>query len=139
MQKREEDSTRKGVDSFFTFPYMGSTEFEFGALPKSLVAIRKKKNWYTMDTIPNIKSHDGLSLYLYCDAEKRSGIEKEVVHLSKSRYNDTKEMVYLHERLYEPKHLGTSDFCGWWAIDEHWVLILGRKNSDNFLQGVLDG
>jgi hypothetical protein len=32
---------RKGIDAFFEFDYMGSSEFEWGALPKSLKLMRE--------------------------------------------------------------------------------------------------
>lgn len=43
FQNRED---KKGIDSILSFDYMGSAEFEWGALPKSLDRIRKEINDY---------------------------------------------------------------------------------------------
>lgn len=41
------NSNKKGIDSLIKFDYMGSSEFEFGALPKSLTHIRDKIQNYS--------------------------------------------------------------------------------------------
>lgn len=40
MEEREGPNDRKGVEAFFCMNYMGSAEFEFGALPNALRRIR---------------------------------------------------------------------------------------------------
>ena len=44
-------SDRKGIDGLLSFQYMGSSEFEFGALGESLKRIRKGLHNYTYETI----------------------------------------------------------------------------------------
>lgn len=40
------NTNKSGIDSILEFDYMGSSEFEWGALPKSLAIIRKELNNY---------------------------------------------------------------------------------------------
>lgn len=44
--KFNDRTDKRGIDNILQFDYMGSAEFEFGALPKSLENIRKKINDY---------------------------------------------------------------------------------------------
>lgn len=45
--RKEPYDGAKGIDKFFDFDYMGSSEFEWGALPKALKIMReaKTKDW----------------------------------------------------------------------------------------------
>src|SRR5690349_6592813 len=43
-RRKTRDTNAKGeIDAVFSFDYMGSSEFEFGALPKALKAMREAK------------------------------------------------------------------------------------------------
>lgn len=43
---------KTGIDSILKFDYMGSSEFEWGALPKSLGRIRENIDSYTYLDVP---------------------------------------------------------------------------------------
>ena len=43
MRQRKEPIDAKGVDAITSFDYMGSAEFEWGALPDALKGMRKAK------------------------------------------------------------------------------------------------
>lgn len=45
--KESPDSSKIGVDQFFSFDYMGFAEFEYGALSSSMKRIKKNKNIIT--------------------------------------------------------------------------------------------
>lgn len=45
MKERKFDDSRRGVAKFFAFDYMGSTEFEWGAVPKAISAMREYKEF----------------------------------------------------------------------------------------------
>ena len=54
--KFSDRSDRKGIDSILAFDYMGSAEFEFGALPQSLKRIRENiDNYIYIQTIPLVR------------------------------------------------------------------------------------
>ena len=55
----ENDSV--GIDSLLKFSYMGSSEFEFGAIPKSLKRIRENKDLYIQTDI-FLKGYDNKKL-----------------------------------------------------------------------------
>lgn len=42
---------KQGIDSIISFDYMGSSEFEWGALPKSLRRIRDNKDSYALQEL----------------------------------------------------------------------------------------
>lgn len=47
----QEATLKKGIDRILQFDYMGSSEFEWGALPTSLKRIRKDLDCYILSTI----------------------------------------------------------------------------------------
>ena len=60
---------KERTSRIFTFNYMGSAEFEFGAVPKALLAIAKEKDEYQL-VKTDLHNHCDTPFYLYCKKDK---------------------------------------------------------------------
>lgn len=107
------------ISNAVRFEYMGSAEFEFGALPESLRAIRALGDKWNRRTVLEIKEGEA-SLRVY-SAFTDEEFEEYKAHLlrlrdPKARPN-TKESTYFEEgRKAASKYIRT-DF--WWDLDNH--------------------
>ena len=69
-----------GLDSLIDYDYMGSSEFEWGALPKSLTQICEKWADYVYFAIEDIRDGDGQCLYVLCHKTQKDELT-EALHL----------------------------------------------------------
>lgn len=59
---------KKGIDYFVEFDYMGSAEYEFGAIPKSWKFMKENASQYKLITVPMVLS--GISFNMFCIVPK---------------------------------------------------------------------
>jgi hypothetical protein len=141
MERRREDrKDSKGADALFSLDYMGSAEFEFGAINKALKAMRaaKDEKWIvrTIQTGPHVAYYIGgpnafnVAVQLFEDQMKPR----------EERQGYTKEWTYIYETYNpDPKRHRLGPFHGWWAVDEDkepFLLFKDKKHAKDFL-GVL--
>ena len=62
--------TRTGIDMDFALEYMGSAEFEWGAVPESLARIRQNRRRLTVEAAP-IESPSGDVRHVWMIADRR--------------------------------------------------------------------
>ena len=74
---------KSGIDSILKFDYMGSSEFEWGALPESLVEIRKNINNYTYLDVPI----GNKIITVFCDSSQKSKIKQYLSDLVNRKYH----------------------------------------------------
>lgn len=129
------DMTRekvKGIDDLLAFDYMGSAEFEFGALPKSLGAILAELDSYKVFKT-QYKSLAGVDLFVFCRESERDTVLGWVDSLVQGD-------VRLKESTYLADALGTGKLSrwapsanmlptAWWDIQNHWCAILGKPKA----------
>lgn len=131
-----------GIDSAISYDYMGSSEFEFGALGKSYNRIKKDINNYEFKTI-KIKDKD-FTVFMKKDQEVNA-IEVFFNHKVDNPYGGLKEMLNIH-RYFEGQQVsrlkygckkkqeltfnyGYCDF--WWDIsNDFWVFPKEPYNLD---------
>ncbi len=97
--------------------YMGSAEFEFGALPKSLRRIQQKANSWTKALIPDIQS-GGSNLRLFSalkpeELEVYSGYLKSIYYEDDIRLKENARFTDPSKRCF--KFSSEPDF--WWDIE----------------------
>lgn len=110
-----------GFDSVFKCDYMGSAEFEFGALLKSLRRV-VAQNWYVFDT--NFKSDDGRGLFIVaCAGAQKNQILPLIPQLIERKIR-TKEGTRLKEAIAGGEF--AIKFVMWWDIENDWFLCLGK-------------
>lgn len=114
---------KEGIDSILRFDYMGSSEFEWGALPKSLKAIRENLNEYD-DCDLNI---NGKEITVFYHKDRKDEAIENILALASDELR-LKEYCDLKHHIYESKiNRRTNDF--WWDINNHFMFW---KKSDDF-------
>lgn len=117
--------------------YMGSAEFEFGAIPKAfrrLMGHLEEYNLYVLD-ITNI---NGVPFCLFCKKDRYDDILAELKSYISNRYQ-LKEYSGIHAHLSnsaDDAWLRRTNF--WWCIDHpsdigDWMLFLGCKDRQESL------
>jgi hypothetical protein len=94
---KEEDIV--GLDSLISYDYMGSSEFEFGALSASLkrmTATWAEYEWFPLD---EIQDADGQVLYVLCRTSQKEDVIKAVKTYAQEEPHTLKERVGLHSYI----------------------------------------
>jgi len=127
--KFENDNSCKGIDSIINLDYMGSAEFEFGVLPKSLKEIRANESDYVYLDIP----FGDKVFTMFCKASEKSDAKECLQGLIDSRfflkeYSNINTWVKPSEndRDWQKKHPHNTDF--WWDIDNN--IMFWKKNPE---------
>jgi hypothetical protein len=103
---------KKGIDSILEFDYMGSSEFENGALFESLSAIRHNFNKYLyMDIICNNKV-----ITVFCRDNQKAEIQEFITQLAENKMR-LQEFSGFGDYIYDKDLKDKYDF--WWDIENH--------------------
>ena len=118
FKNREE---KKGIDSIISLDYMGSSEFEWGALPDSLKKIRSGYNDYVYLDVPIMDK----VVTVFCKDFQKSEVKTYLTKLSK------REMI-LKERIGFDLYINNGDDYletdFWWDLDND--LMFWNKNPE---------
>lgn len=119
----------RGIDALIDYDYMGASEFEHGALHRSLVAILEDIDRVDI-FLTSISNKVGDKLIVVC-ADEYQGVVTEIVTRLATRGDRD---FHLHERTDMMEALaGTSNINFWWDIEHDWMAVLGLKNSKKLL------
>ena len=124
------------ISNAVKFEYMGSAEFEFGALPESLRAIRSVWDKWNRRTVLDIKDGEApLRVYSSFNDEEFEEYKAHLLGLRDPKARPhTKESTYFEEgRRATSKYIRT-DF--WWDLDNH-TMFGFDKEFMNRLQSYL--
>lgn len=105
------------LQSLFSVEYMGSAEFEFGALPKSLLEFsHDKKDLIEFEL--QLAHNPAVPVYVVCRHQHREGVVERLEKLAKRQLR-LKEMTNF-EAVMDPhkeerQHQPTT--CGWYELD----------------------
>lgn len=103
---------KTGIDSIIKFNYMGSTEFEFGALPESLKEIRKNiSNYIYQDIQINNKN-----ITVFYDKKFQTEILEYLIKLALNDFH-LKEYSDFNNYIYDRDFYSKSTF--WWDLQNH--------------------
>lgn len=131
---------RKGVDREFEMDYMGSAEFEFGSLPKSLREMRKlgDANQKSMFEISFGKTTH--TVFYYGPSE----------HLEVAKDLFTDHLVCRYGKKYPLKERSEiqdaffnndetkNETVAWWDIDNNWIAFKSKKLRDKWINALND-
>lgn len=118
----EDRDYKKGIDAILKFQYMGSSEFEWGALPESLGKIRNYLSEYTYLDVPISDK----VITVFCNNTQKSEVKNYLESLSKNEWR-LKEYSDFDKYINPTENLKSrTDF--WWDISNH--LMFWRKNID---------
>jgi hypothetical protein len=114
--KFETDENAKGIDKHLAMDYMGSSEFEWGALPKSLRRVREQLQSYVMFNY-SFKKRPEKVVTVFCKKEQQEFIGDILEQLSEGKLH-LQEYCDLSNYVNPETKYRDSDF--WWDIDEDW-------------------
>lgn len=125
-----------GRDELIRLDYMGSAEFEFGAIPhayRRIMGVRKK---YIIHKCNDIKDYRGENLYIFCNEDCAEKIESELKRYIEKRYR-LQEYSTIHGHLDgKDEFLLKHDF--FWCIDQSeigdWMGWFGNEKTAPFLK-----
>lgn len=122
-------SLLKGV---FSFDYMGSAEFEWGAIPKSLGQIAKNhKDYLGYILACETKEKNSSEVYLLCASSDYNEIATWIISKAYNEYDPklrTKESVGLQDVINKTAYRKT---CGWLDIDNHFFFFTNMEMYQN--------
>lgn len=108
---------RKGIDKLLGFDYMGSAEFEFGALPASLKRIRSDIKHYTQFQYSFLK-HPEKVVTVLCKKNDKEEVCKILEELALNEIR-LKERCDLSKFINGKTDRWDNDF--WWDIDNDFM------------------
>lgn len=113
------------------FDYMGSAEFEFGALPKSLRAIEANTDRATLRVVPEIKSGaSSLRVFSVMSDKEFAEYLPKLIDLRAGKKTHTKEYTAFNAD-YTSEYSKT-DF--WWDIENHTMFSFDK----HFMNSIID-
>lgn len=113
------DTTRKGIDQLIKFDYMGSAEFEFGALGDSLKAIRNNDpSEYECRNV-RVKDVKNKMVTVFAKKSQIDEIIESINHLADNKYH---LKGYSNFPEWFNGKLRQSEKCDfWWDIENHFM------------------
>lgn len=125
-----DDSDRRGFDGVFAGQYMGSAEFEWGALPESLARIRGGRR-VGLSTI----ELDGRTVYLYGSKKGREAIAAVMPEWVLEGCLG-KEWSYFGEHLLGGNVERWQQVDAWWALNADVLFTLDPQVATMFEDAV---
>lgn len=117
----EDRDYKKGIDSIVKFDYMGSSEFEFGALPESIGKIRSIISEYTYLDVP-VKDK---VITVFCKDSQKAELKTYLNNLAEDKFS-------LQERSDFDNYINNGPFENrtdfWWDLGNH--LMFWKKNAE---------
>lgn len=110
---------KTGIDSILQWDYMGSAEFEWGALPKSLKIIRDIKESCELFDV----EYKGKMFTVYCHKDHKGEIP---TYFEKVETQHLKEFSGFDKVFVNPFNFSVPDF--WWDIENH--VMWWQKNPE---------
>lgn len=130
---------KKGVDNVVRFDYMGSSEFEGGALGASLRFIRNNLKEYDL-TIQQVSAYGKQTRYfLFGPKGKEEEIAESIKQVALNK-------IYLMEVTYFDAACGNTNWLTpsslpnlWWDIKNHFIWWLPHELQDKFITALRNG
>lgn len=122
--KFDDRPNSKGIDRLLSFDYMGSSEFEWGALPKALKRVRENLADYVQFQY-SFKKHPAKVVTVFCKKEQQDLMGDILEQLSEGKIR-LKEYCDLDNYVNPTTKYRDNDF--WWDIDNDW--FFWKMNAD---------
>ena len=130
---------KTGIDSLISLAYMGSAEFEWGAVPKSLQRIRENKNKYIRTQLT--LSHNGYTknIDVYCKKEDVKDVHDWLQLVAKNEHSRCIEFLGLDQHFSKSEisrdglQFRKEDF--WWDIENDFFFWF---TNDTFTKQLLE-
>ena len=131
FKEREE---KTGIDRLITWDYMGSAEFEWGALPRAYKYIIDNKSQYQMYVMKNMANRNGVPLCIFCKRDEHKKIIATLDEFRKKPYG-LKEYISFAEEYKTPRYpIPGYDVIHdhfWFDIENHFMWFFGANDRVN--------
>lgn len=123
-----------GVDAFFSMDYMGSSEFEWGALPQALSTMRSQPY------VGPIKiEHEGCECwYVGTEEGLANATEFFVDQLGPKKWH-LKEWTSIDDAYGKSERPPFRFVVAWWAIDARpvpWAIFMREPDAGSWIEGL---
>lgn len=129
-----------GLDDIVGLDYMGSADFEWGSLPKSLRRMTINKDFYKVFVFNQYKDENGNSLKVYAPHVFFKNIQNIVDRLAVNGYG-LQEYCSLHRHIQKEEKKEEDTFFGykddrdfWWDIENDFFMFF--EHTDKVLQAM---
>lgn len=125
------------IKDAFRFDYMGSAEFEWGAVPKALGRIWDDKTKTISEIVVETKEKKSGTIYIICGSAVVKDAEDWIKHKAYDEYDKqylTKERVGLQDAInsvYNADDSFGSSICGWLELDTGCIFFIDKGMFDN--------
>ncbi len=133
FQRRE---NKIGIDRIISFDYMGSAEFEFGALPESFERIMVDNAAYEL-FLTDIKNSNNVPLMVYCKKEDKEDVLWVIKKLATGSIR-LKEYITFQYRIKKseyPWNKPKENF--WWDIQNDFMFFFPADNRVKLFEKAL--
>lgn len=117
------------LKSIFSFDYMGSAEFEWGAIPRSLQQIARDHSEYLGFTLTCKTKEENIGdVYIICKSSDFQQFSKWIISKAFNEYDSkliTKEHVGLQGAINKK-----TTICGWLDIDNNIFFFTNKEMFD---------
>lgn len=130
-----------GKDGLVNLDYMGSAEFEWGAIPRAYRRIMSQYSEYVFHKTDLINVN-GCSLWIYAHKDNVAEVEECIKTYLKQHYT-TKEWTNLEEHFNKNldftfeynKYCLQTNF--WWDINNDWIAFVGAEDvRDQYIKAL---
>ena len=130
-----EQASGQGFDRWFSCHYMGSAEFEWGALPESLKRIRSARR---LGVHEGTVSRRGVTrpVFVVGDAKKIEAIPDALTHWMADDYPRSKEMTYFPEQVEGVTREWHRETHAWWSLSDDVMWALDALVADRLLASI---
>ncbi len=126
-------SNEGGIDQRFRFDYMGSSEFEWGALPAALRRMMDQETIQRLLAVPG-----GVAHYVGPESliDEARAFFTDQIGTRKDGFQqwELKERSEISD-VYHPGRFSSS-VIGWWSIDQDWVLFKSKADADAWVEAL---
>lgn len=134
--KFQKNEGKKGIDSLLRFDYMGSSEFEWGALPSSLKRVRENLSNYVQFQY-SFKKYPSKVVTVFCKKEQEEFIG-DILEKLALRQIRLKEFSAFDSYIKDDGYF-KDKFDFWWDIDQDWFFWKFNPEFDLKFKIALDG
>ena len=137
----KERSEKTGIDKMITWDYMGSAEFEWGALPKAYGYIMENFCEYQMYVEKDMANANGVPLCIFCKRDEHKKIKATLDEFRKKPYG-LKEYIsfdreYKTFREHPVPGYDSIHEHFWFDIEHHFMWFFGADDRVNKFMDVL--
>ena len=133
---RRHQPYRKGFDAMFACQYMGSAEFEWGALSESLGRLRASKKRLAIHVGPVTRKGITVPVFVMGDRKRIEAVPDALTAWMVDGYPHGKEMTYFPEVVEGATESWQKNPDAWWALTSDVMWTLKEDVANDLLSAV---